>query len=298
MTGGGWSNRGARTQQRRRVLRALSRSGSHMSRVQADRLEGGKATIGTGAVSRTDARGPSWSTLCISAGLCLAAAAATPAHGDVLSACRATEHAVADTSVTPAEISSDDRPDVAAAPATPAALATPAVPAPRRSLVCGNVWVEAGLVSVFETLLEASPTVRRQVASIRATRRLTVSVTLSDTCDVHGAPCHAQTQFARYANGGTIAQVRIRRDTNLADAIGHELEHVREWDEGTLRRVAGLRRDGRDDTDRARLTGERVRDEYAQWLRKQTRSATRQPHLPLGTQATPRASARQQPLPF
>lgn len=224
---GGWSNHGARTQQGRRVVRAMSRNGARMSRVQAGRLESDKAMIGAGAISRTVTRGRRWSTLCLTAGLWLAA---TPAHGDVLSACRATDHAVADTSASPAEIRGDARPDIAraAAPGTPAAPATSAAPAPRRSLVCGNVWVEAGLVSVFETLLEASPTVRRQVASIRATRRLTVSVTLSDTCDVYGAPCHAQTQFARYANGGTIAQVRIRRDTNLADAIGHELEHIRD----------------------------------------------------------------------
>lgn len=117
--------------------------------------------------------------------------------------------------------------------------------------------------SVFEDLLEASPTLQSQYDRITSALHVQVHVTL-----VPGLPLdrRAQTVIRRAERGGLEARVEIPtplRDDEYAELLAHELEHVLEQIEGVDldslagRRTSGVNRlqDGTFETARAQLTG-------------------------------------------
>jgi hypothetical protein len=125
-----------------------------------------------------------------------------------------------------------------------------------------NIHVDPLLQPLVATLLERSPTLRRQWQAIGASRSIRVS--LISTPLLRETPsARARTEFSRYALGAIRAVVVLPAVVDLTELLPHELEHVLEQIEGldlpalAKRGESGVHEIGRGvyETERARKAG-------------------------------------------
>jgi hypothetical protein len=126
-----------------------------------------------------------------------------------------------------------------------------------------NLVAPLPYLALIETMLQRSPTFRRQCARIAAEPQLTVAIERGLPSDKAAA---AETRVMRGAGGRRHAAIRIWHQAHLIELIAHELEHVIEQLDGVdlPARAAGEatgvyeHADNRFETRRAALIGRKV----------------------------------------
>jgi hypothetical protein len=103
----------------------------------------------------------------------------------------------------------------------------------------GNLQADQAYRVLLESMLERSPTFRRQCQRLASTPHLTVRLNPSGSFWTRGA--RALTRFARGASGGLDAEISLARGEDEVELIAHEIEHVIEQiDEIDLSSLAAL----------------------------------------------------------
>jgi hypothetical protein len=136
---------------------------------------------------------------------------------------------------------------------------------PRQLAVPPNIDVSSKHVSMLESMLQRSPTFRRQCMRIAAERSLTVRIEIARTPS--GYDSRATTQITRNADNQLHALVQIKFK-DVQELIAHEFEHIIEQLDGVdlaahaARRHTGVKEVGRGpnvfETTRARRAGAKV----------------------------------------
>lgn len=93
-----------------------------------------------------------------------------------------------------------------------------------------SIYIAPSMRSVTARMLERSPTFRRQCDSIAESGSIFVTVRLVPASG--NQLTRARTTLRRYSSGLMFAQVEIPADSQVAELIAHEFEHILEFIEG------------------------------------------------------------------
>jgi hypothetical protein len=144
-------------------------------------------------------------------------------------------------------------------------LHRPSASTPFQSLMPPNLVARGRLRSLVLTMLQQSPTFRRQCARLAERQGLVIDMALVRQVPQH----HARMRFERHAGDRrSVIEIGLREPARFVEHIAHELEHVLEYlDRVDLQRFAHQRVDGVIDlggvyeTARARSVGRTVAGE-------------------------------------
>jgi hypothetical protein len=145
---------------------------------------------------------------------------------------------------------------------TPLTLSRLSASMPSESLMPPNLVARGTLRSLVLTMLQQSPTFRRQCARLAERQDLVIHMDLVRQIPQH----HARMRFEHHAGARrSVIEIGLREPARFVEQIAHELEHVLEYlDHVDLQRFARQRVDGVIDlghvyeTARARSVGRTV----------------------------------------